>query len=125
MTITWVDIVLPAAIGIIASLVAPWANWGVEKRKKKLEWRKGFINDCKRIVDNPDFNPDMFRENRFYSSLKPHLSKKLQEEVEEKRYTPGKVMGRDEKEKLAMKEFKVKKDLLDEIAILEQEWGLL
>jgi hypothetical protein len=118
-------VVVSAVTGAIASLIAPWANWGVEKRKKKLEWRKGFIQDCKRRIGEDKFNPDMFRETSYYSNLKLHLSKELQREVERKRYTPGTFLDADKRAEITMAEFKVKKDLLDEIALLEKKWGLL
>jgi hypothetical protein len=120
-----IAIVVSAVTGAIASLIAPWANWGVEKRKNKLLWRRGFINECKRKIGEDRFNPDMFRETSYYSNLKPHLSDKLQKEIERKRYVPGKYLDSDKRAKIMMEEFRVKKNLFEEIAFLEKKWGLL
>lgn len=129
MTLTLIEMILAVAIsavtGAIASLIAPWANWGVEKKKKKLFWRKGFINECKRVIEEGRFNPDTFRETSYYSNLKTHLNDSLQKEIDEKRYTPGKVMSPEQRGELTMKEFVIKKKLLDEINLLEERWGLL
>jgi len=103
----------------------PWTNWSVEKKREKLKWRKGFIQECKRYINEEYFNPDMFREQFFYFNLKPHLSEKLKKKIEEKRYTPGKLMSREEKITLANKKLLIKKKLFDEINILERKWGLI
>jgi len=118
-------ILISATVGAISSLIAPWANWGVEKRKRKLLWRKGFINEWKRIISENRFNPDVFRETSYYSNLKLHLSDALQKEINEERYTPGKPLNREQRMELSMKEFSIKKKLLDEITLLEKKWGLI
>lgn len=117
-----VAIVVSAVTGAIASLVAPWANWGVEKRKNKLLWRKGFINECKRIIGKNDFDLDIFRESSFYSNLKSHLSDKLKKEIKEKRkrYILGKRLALNEELEIVEQETKIKNNLFDEIAILEK-----
>jgi hypothetical protein len=120
-----VAIAVSAITGAIASLVAPWANWGVEKRKNKLRWRKGFIDTCKRIISKNRFNPNIFRETPYYSNLRPHLSVRLQKEIKEERYTPGKRMDLKEKLEVAMKASQVKQKLLEEINLLEVKWGLI
>ncbi len=129
MTLTLIEIIgaiiISAITGAIASLIAPWANWGIEKRKKKFEWRKEFINECKRIINKSDFNPDQFRETFYYSNLKIYLSDSLKKEVEEKRYVPGSILNREKRIEISLKEFDVKKKLLDEITLLEKKWGLL
>lgn len=127
-----IDIVLAVAIsaatGAVASLVAPWANWGVEKKKKKLLWRKGFIQECKRIISRGSFELDRFKESSLYSNLKHYLSTKLNKEIEikEKKYIPGKPhRPLEESLKIVRQEQRIKNDLFSEIAILERKWGLL
>lgn len=120
-------IVISAITGAIASLIAPWANWGVEKRRKKIEWRKGFVNDCKRIINKSDFDIDQFVETFYYSNLKIHLSNSLKKEIESKtkKYIPGRRLGLKEELEIVDKEIKIKNILLDEITLLEKKWGLL
>ena len=129
MTITKIilAILVSAATGAIASLIAPWANWGVEKKKKKLEWRKSFINECKRMIGKNDFDLDIFRESSCYSNLKPYLSNKLKKEIESKRkrYIPGKRLPLEEELEIVKQEAKIKNNLFDEITLIEKRWGLL
>ena len=109
----------------LISLISPLINWKIEEKKKRFLWRKEFINECKRVLDKNEFNPDTFRETTCYSNLKPNLSCILQKEVDEERYTSGKLMSPEQKGELIMKEYAVKKKLLDEITALEKKWGIL
>lgn len=117
--------VIGAIAGAIAALIAPWAKWGVEKRKRKLLWRKEFIKDCKRIIKKRNFIPELFIESPHYSTLKPYLSDSLQKDIKKRVYTPGKMPTPKQKRESIMKEFRIKKRLFDEINILEKKWGLI
>jgi hypothetical protein len=120
-----INILEGAIVGGIVSLITLLINWEIEKRKKRFLWRKEFIGECKKTIGENKFNPDSFRETSYYSNLKPHLSNALQREVSENRYAPGKVMTPEGRGELIMKEYAVKKKLLDEISVLEHKWGLL
>jgi len=122
-----IAIVISAITGAVASLVAPWANWGVEKKKKKLTWRKGFVDECKRIIEKKNFDLDKFKESSLYSNLKHHLSIKLRKEIEIKRKRDilGKRRPLEESLEILRQEQYIKNDLFGEIAILERKWGLL
>ena len=117
--------VISAVTGAIASLIAPWANWGVEKKKKKLLWRKDLVNECKRIIGENRFNPDMFRETSNYSNIKLYISDKLQKDIERERYIPGRMLTSEQRKEIGMEEFRIKKELFNEISLLEKKWGLL
>lgn len=39
-----------AAAGVLSSLVAPWAQWGVEKRRERLQSRRKLIKDALSIA---------------------------------------------------------------------------
>jgi len=116
------DIVIAAVAGSVAgtlaSLIAPWAKWGVEKRKRKLEWRKRFIDNCKQTIEPSYFRHKSFRETHNYSTLKYHLSDKLQKDIEGDSIHTQVGGGRGS-------ENPIRKRLLDEINILEKEWGLI
>ena len=120
-------VVVSAVTGAIASLIAPWANWGVDKRKKRLEWRKGFINECKRIINKREFEITQFRDTSYYSNIKINLSKSLTKEIANHigRYGHGKRLGLEEELKIVKKEASIKSRLLEEITLLEKKWGLL
>ncbi len=129
MAIAIEELILPtvvaAIVGAVASLVAPWANWGVDKKKKKLLWRKGFINECKKVINKTHFRPERFRASSLYSSLRPNVSIKLQKEMEEERRIPGRIISLEDNLEIVKKEFKIKRALLNEITIIEKKWGLL
>ena len=116
-----------AITGAIASLIAPWANWGVDKRRRRLEWRKGFINECKRIINKRGFEITQFRDTSYYSNIKINLSKLLTKEIANYigRYGHGKRLGLEEELKIVKKEASIKSRLLEEITLLEKKWGLL
>ena len=109
----------------VISFFTPWVNWDIEKRKRKLLWRKEFIDKCRKTIEVDRFNPDRFKETSCYSTLKLHLSNKLQKEIERKRYTPGSLLSIEKRKEIMMKEFRIKKSLLDEISLIEKKWGLL
>lgn len=113
--------------GTIASLVAPWSKWGVDKRREKLRWRKGFIQECKRVMKKRNFDLDRFKKSHLYSSLKPNLSPELRKFIilKDKKYIPGKRRPLEEDLKIIKQESKLNSYLLDEITSLERKWGLL
>jgi hypothetical protein len=123
------DTVLAAIVGAVAgiitgsigSLFAPWANWGIEKRKQKLAYQRELVIKWRAMIEEVahknslpdedenyapvDYSIDRHRD--FYS-LKPHLKKTL---------------GRDSGEPWSDDgELKI---LIDEVARIEKEWGLI
>jgi len=47
--------------GVIGSLVAPWANWSIEKRKQKLVYRRQLISEARQAIAgslSQALNPD-------------------------------------------------------------------
>jgi hypothetical protein len=121
------SIIAAAVTGSVASLFAPWANWGIEKKRKKLEWRKGFINECKRIINKRDFNISQFRDTFYYSNLKINLSEKLSDRIDYHMGigVKGKRLSLQKELIIVGKEEKIKRDLLEEISFIEKKWGLL
>ena len=41
--------------GAIGSLFAPWANWGIEKRKQKLAYRRELVAKWRRMISWASF----------------------------------------------------------------------
>jgi hypothetical protein len=37
--------------GTVASLIAPWAHWGVEKQRIRLEARRQMIADVRQVLE--------------------------------------------------------------------------
>jgi hypothetical protein len=129
-TATMSDTILAAIVGAVAgiitgsigSLFAPWANWGVEKRKLKLnyrcelirEWRRGlgeltdkaFSMDKNSTYDEHENIARRFVQSGEFASLKPHLRGEVLEFIERRKgnWIPL---------------------LIDEIGRIEKEWGLV
>ncbi len=112
---------------IIGGVVSLTIKWIIEKKKSRFLWRKGFIDECKKIINKNDFNLDQFIETFYYSNLKVNLSNSLKKEIETKpkRYVLGKRLGLKEELEIVEKEAFIKKKLFDEISTLEKKWGLL
>lgn len=108
-----------AGIGFISGLLVPWIKWEVEKRQKKLEYRKDLITSWKAKLAAAEFNSPEGRSgygsSHEYSSLRLHMAKEIIDKLEAPRtmYVGG---GRGDDVRKQM--------LLDEVARMEKKWGL-
>jgi hypothetical protein len=60
--------------GAIGSLIAPWVNWGIEKRRKRHENRANLINTWQAIIANPKFDRARMTTHPSYGTLMPLLT---------------------------------------------------
>jgi hypothetical protein len=117
----FLKIAVPAFVGLVSgaigSLIAPWINWGIEKRRSKLEAQRRFIADARaELQHNPD--KKKFRESVLYSRLRPHLSERTSKEIESDAVTVqtgGRGSGANN----------FIPHVLDDIRTLEAKWDLL
>lgn len=105
----------------IKSIVAPWVNWDVEKRRERLKSKKERINSWREYVDN-HFEWESFRDTSVFSEMKPFLSKAILKELDPPDVHNGRPVihlrspiGRDT----------LKQRLLEEITRIEKQWKLL
>jgi len=117
----FLKIAVPAFVGLVSgaigSLIAPWINWGIEKRRSKLDDRRRFIADARaELQHNPD--KKKFRESVLYSRLRSHLSERTSKEIESDAVTVQ-VGGRGS----GANNFIPR--VLDDIRVLEAKWDLL
>lgn len=105
--------------GAIGSLVAPWVHWGIEKKRTKLLTRKAIIDECKRQIDIDGYKE--FVSKPCYASIRPFLEKEIIEKVEKGDDHIVVVMGSGRTG--GANNFRP--ILLDEIARIEKEWGLI
>ena len=87
--------VLPSALGVVAGLFSPWANWGIEKRKQRLQrrreliagWRLELIPMVASSQDSPEIwaGPKQAKvlSTPFHASLRPHLSEAAVKRIED------------------------------------------
>ncbi len=116
--------ILPAILGFVAgavgSLIAPWVNWGIEKRRERRKRRQELVDSWRQYLEN-SFEWSAFRNTAVFSQMKPHLSAKIINEldpVEEGEKTTIHLRSPIGKDTLI-------KRLLDEIAAVEKQWGLI
>src|SRR5215204_6490343 len=112
---------LPALLGLVAgvvgSLVAPWVNWSVEKRRSRLAYRQRHISAWRKHIQTFRFHEGSFTSTSVYAQMRPHLRREVRERLEKPRTTiiPNEARG----------EVAEKYMLLDEVARIEKEWGLV
>jgi len=115
----FLKIAIPAFTGLIAgaigSIVAPWVNWGIEKRKLRLSARREFITTARCSLE-AGADKSAFRESAI-SQLRPFLSERTRKEIESDTITVqlgGRGSGANN----------YKPHVLDELHTLESKWKL-
>ena len=77
--------VIPALIGllggVVGSLIAPWVNWGIEKRRLRHQARLDFVRAAHELLAQPPDRGEL-RNTSVYSRLRPYLSDRTKEIVE-------------------------------------------
>ena len=68
--------------GAIGSLVAPWVNWGIEKRRLQLQERKDFLAKCREIIASPGFERTRLLNDPVYGVLRPMLTEAAIKQLE-------------------------------------------
>lgn len=108
--------------GSIASIIAPWINWGIEKKKQKHTYRKELIGKWRAMVHASCMRPDLksledviiFFENHIdFFSLRPHL-KTWKDYSNQEKFMGGRNYLPD-----------LSDSLLVEITRIEKEWDLV
>lgn len=76
--------VLSSAVisSIVTALLAPHVNWGIEKKKIRLQNQKELIHNLRNILDKEDFSREDFRNTQIYTQIRPFLSSQTIETVE-------------------------------------------
>ena len=72
------QIVLTSIIGLIsggiASLIAPWVHWGIEKKKLQYKKKRELIDEFKSYLKREDFDRTKFVNSSNYFSIRKYLS---------------------------------------------------
>jgi hypothetical protein len=114
MDATWVVIATSAVSGLLAgavgSLGAPWANWGVEKHRLKLQARARMTHEARMSLKHPSLSASDLRGTELFSRLKAYLRPELVATVEQGNRSADPALNFA---------------LLEDLTRLEQEWGLL
>jgi hypothetical protein len=132
-----VQYVLPSALGVAAGLFSPWAAWGIEKEKQRIQRRRELVTGWRLellpIVASSQDSPEIWAgakqakvlSSPFYASLRPHLSDEAVKEIEDPKIrlvlnlTGAPPRGDHWAYQFPLKIF------IDEIARIEREWKLV
>jgi hypothetical protein len=105
--------------GAVGSLIAPWVNWGIEKRRKQFESRSELIRQWREIIANTEFDRSTMLKNPLYGALRPLLSPEALKNIERPSTHLYSVIGGppiDNHDRVT---------LLHEVARIEREWELV
>jgi hypothetical protein len=105
--------------GAIGSLIAPWVNWGIEKRRKRHDNRARLINTWRAVISDPNFERTRITTHPTYGSLKPLLTKQAIESLHRPENAHIVVRGSSDPN------YADRSLLQAEIGRIEKEWGLV
>lgn len=127
--------VLPPLLGGICGFAASWLNWGIEKRRQRLQrkrelvtgWRMQLIPMLGQLSDTSQVwageRQRRVMTSPYYASLRPHLSEAARAEIEDATLTVfverGGKRSNDWNHHFPLKIF------VEEIARIEREWKLV
>ncbi|NQT25280.1 hypothetical protein HQ585_07995 [candidate division KSB1 bacterium] len=129
----WLTVVLPSFFGLVsgtvASLIAPWIHWGIEKRKDTRAMRREFIDSLRQMISIDDFNKGTnwndFSETIMFSQMKPYLSEAIKKELNPESYNDHKVNGPTIYGQSPIGRDTLRIRVLDEITRVEKKWDLI
>lgn len=120
------DAVISAAAGLIAgvigSLIAPWVNWGIEKRRARMNGRRDLVRSAREMIADED---DMLRFIRsdIYHQLKPYLSIETNRFLSDGPNHINLVIHGGEYGPIRIMSYKEK--VREDLSELERKWGIV
>jgi hypothetical protein len=103
--------------GVIGSLIAPWVQWAIEKRRSRLGYRQERIRIWRENINSYRGNFTQFTTTATHSEIRPHLTEDVRKRLEKPRTA---IVPNEKRGKAAQRYI-----LLDEVARIEKEWGLV
>jgi len=109
------NIIVSAIVGGLASLFAPWANWGIEKKRLTRQYRADLVRQWREIISDEWFSRKSFVNHPLYGPLREHLSKEALDMMEPPPNTVFSSLNDIDP---------IRNSLSMEIAKIEKKWGL-
>lgn len=103
--------------GAVGSLVAPWVQWAIEKRRKKVERRQDQIDRWRDAIADHEGDIREFGAEPEYAAMKEHMDPGVVEKWESETFFASSGGGRGGEPRRKM--------LLDQVAQIEREWDLV
>lgn len=117
----FVQVLIAFLAGAGGSIIAPWSNWGVEKKRDRTKRRERLVSSWYQMVRDCQSNNDLeIIEHKHYLTLRNHLSKEIIRKLE---YSGTHITIRANAGGISANE-----DLeivLNEVKRLQEKWGLL
>jgi predicted nucleic acid-binding protein len=110
-----ISALLGLLVGVAGTLVTPWVNWGIEKKREKQRSRKELIQRTRELLDSPEWDQLNFSSTVTYSEIRQHLTERTIKSIED-----GAIfiqVGRGGNV--------IKSSVLDDVAKKEKEWGII
>lgn len=113
------DNIIAAIIGAISgsvvtgigAFIAPWVNWGIEKRRDKMNRRRDLINNARIHLAGRTLNREALRLSPAYAALRAHLTAEVVNNIEQRDRSGG--------------EETIQGTIMMELAELERKWKLI
>lgn len=107
--------------GTIASFIAPWVRWGIEKRKIRHQKRSELIFQIREFVKGENYTREKFLDTSMYSQIRPFLDKLLVKEIEKSSNEITINIGGGRRPRIEDYNLKI----LDDFTRLERKWRLI
>ena len=114
--------------GVIGSLIAPWVQWTIVKRRNLFNYRRELIRTWREQIESFDHESGNIRGSATYSAIRPHLKQEVRDSLESPRTVHVEQDSRSGVDGLTVtgkSPSSVKALLLDEVARIEKERGLV
>jgi hypothetical protein len=116
------DKVLVAALGLISgaigSLIAPWVNWRIAKKKLIHDRRIKLVDEWRTFIESFDFENDRFGNTTVYAAMRPYMEAEVVRKFEAKRTFY--VTSDDGRGGELFKHW-----ASDQVGKIEKDWGLV
>ena len=80
MNLLW-SIIVPALVGLLSGVlgtfIAPWVNWGIEKRRQQLLHRKTILEGCRERIASQWVSHLDFMASPDWPYVEPYLDPKV------------------------------------------------
>jgi hypothetical protein len=102
------------ATGALGSVIAPWVNWGIEKRRSDRQHRRDLVKSWREGLTYDGHNYAVALNSNWYETLRPNLKAGVIEHLESQRTS---IVPPDN--------YRHFKDVFTgEVDRIEREWGL-
>lgn len=118
----FLSILAAAFTGTVASLVAPWSQWGAEKSKLRTQKRRKLVDSWYKLIDDYQDNDISIIDHKNYTTLRQHLSSEAITEFEIEKIGAPIILVAGHHGVTADRKLRI---LLSEVRRIEAKWGLV